>query len=200
MFYLEKKEMRLDSENKGKDGRLSLRKNYIAAFSRDISSIVNWRRKSPLQKAEIQEVIVPIDKELLLGELTPERLLRTTSRGDNEIYLVNQQNAPHVMQEIGRLRELTFRSAGGGTGKSADIDEYDNKFQQLVLRNPDEKEIIGGYRFAPMQDLVGEEDGNTLASPTEEIFKFSPKFSEEYLPHTIELGRSFVQPKYQSKE
>ena len=57
-----------------------------------------------------------------MAELTPERFLRHTNKGGNEIYVVNYKNAPYTMQEIGRLREIAFRSAGGGTGKEVDID------------------------------------------------------------------------------
>ena len=72
-----------------------------------------------------QEIIQPIDKELLKQELTPERQLRMTNKSNNEIYVVTAHEAPNVMKEIGRLREIAFREAGGGTGKSMDIDEFD---------------------------------------------------------------------------
>ena len=63
--------------------------------------------------------------EVIKSELTPERFVRRTNKGNNEIYIVNHHNSPNVMQEIGRLREITFASAGGGTGKALDIDEFD---------------------------------------------------------------------------
>ena len=72
-----------------------------------------------------EEIIQPISKELLRQELTPERQLRMTNKSHNEIYIVDAHNAPNVMQEIGRLREIAFRTAGGGTGKAVDIDEFD---------------------------------------------------------------------------
>ena len=81
-----------------------------------------------------QEIIQPIDKELLKQELTPERQLRMTNKSNNEIYVVTAHEAPNVMKEIGRLREIAFREAGGGTGKSMDIDEFDtmpNSYKQL---------------------------------------------------------------------
>ena len=72
-----------------------------------------------------QEIIQPIDKALLKSELTKERQLRMTNKSHNEIYVVTAHNAPNVMKEIGRLREIAFREAGGGTGKEMDIDEFD---------------------------------------------------------------------------
>ena len=73
----------------------------------------------------MEEIIAPIAKEILKSELTEERRMRFTNKSNNEIYVVTAHNAPNVMKEIGRLREIAYRAAGGGTGKSMDIDEYD---------------------------------------------------------------------------
>ena len=97
-----------------------------------------------------EEIIQPISKELLKSELTPERMLRMTNKSHNEIYVVTAKTAPNVMKEIGRLREIAFRSAGGGTGKAMDVDEFDtmeNCCRQLIVWNPEAEEIIGGYRY-----------------------------------------------------
>ena len=72
-----------------------------------------------------QPIIPPIPKEVLKAELTPEHQLRMTNKSSNEIYIVTAHEAPNVMLEIGRLREIAFREAGGGTGKETDIDEFD---------------------------------------------------------------------------
>lgn len=83
-------------------------------------------------------------------ELTQERFVRFTSKLNNEIYIVNVQNSPQTVQEVGRLRELTFASANGGTGNPVDLDELDlgdNPYEQLIVWNPEEEEIVGGYRF-----------------------------------------------------
>ena len=93
-----------------------------------------------------QPIIQPIAKELLKSELTPDKQLRMTNKSNNEIYIITAHNAPNVMQEIGRLREIAFREAGGGTGKEVDIDEFDiceNCYKQLIVWNPEEEEIIG---------------------------------------------------------
>jgi GNAT acetyltransferase-like protein len=144
----------------------------------------------------MKEVIEAVEKNILAKELSPERFLRKTNNGGNELYIINHHNSPNVMREVGRLRELTFRNAGGGTGKDMDIDKFDTQeepYEQLISWNPEEKEIIGGYRFHICNH---ESDPGNLA--TSKLFTFSENFSKEYLPYMIELGRSFIQPKFQS--
>ncbi len=147
-----------------------------------------------------QEIIQPIDKNLLKRELTPERQLRMTNKSNNEIYVVTAHNAPEVMKEIGRLREIAFREAGGGTGKSMDIDEFDtmdNCYKQLIVWNPEAEEIIGGYRYILGTDVDIDAKGQPILA-TSHMFHFSDKFMTDYMPCTIELGRSFVSLPYQS--
>ncbi len=147
-----------------------------------------------------QEIIQPIDKQLLKRELTPERQLRMTNKSNNEIYVVTAHNAPEVMKEIGRLREIAFREAGGGTGKSMDIDEFDimdNCYKQLIVWNPEAEEIIGGYRYILGTDVDTDSKGQPILA-TSHMFHFSDTFMSEYMPRTIELGRSFVSLPYQS--
>ncbi|MCM1518764.1 MAG: GNAT family N-acetyltransferase [Pseudoflavonifractor sp.] len=146
------------------------------------------------------KIIEPVSEEELLAELTPERLLRPTNKGNNEIYIVDAHEAPAVMREIGRLREIAFRTAGGGTGKACDIDEFDTMTppcRQLIVWNPDEREIIGGYRYITGKDIRLDNAGRPRIA-TSHMFDFSPEFIERYLPSTIELGRSFVRLEYQS--
>ncbi len=148
----------------------------------------------------MQPIIPPVDPALIQAELTPERLLRTTNRGGNEIYIIDAHSSPTVMREIGRLRELSFRSSGGGTGKACDIDEFDTMTppcRQLFVWNPERREIIGAYRFIDGRDIVTQPDG-TPRIATASMFRFSPRFLNDILPRTIELGRSWVQPEYQS--
>ena len=148
----------------------------------------------------MEEIISPISKEVLKSELTPERMLRTTNKSHNEIYIITAHNAPNVMKEIGRLREIAFRAAGGGTGLSMDIDEYDtmpNPYKQLVVWNPEAEEILGGYRYLFGDEVEFDEEGKPILA-TAHMFNFSEKFLKEYLPNTVELGRSFVTLEYQS--
>lgn len=147
-----------------------------------------------------QEIIQPIAKEVLKSELTPDRQLRMTNKSHNEIYIITAHNAPNVMKEIGRLREIAFREAGGGTGKSMDIDEFDtcdNCYKQLIVWNPEAEEIIGGYRYLLGTDWEYDEKGQPILA-TSHMFYFSDRFIKDYAPWTIELGRSFVSLPYQS--
>ncbi len=145
-------------------------------------------------------VIDPVPVELLKAELTPERFLRHSNRGGNDLYVVDAFCAPNVMREIGRLREIAFRLGGGGTGKEVDVDEFDvmtPPLQQLVVWDPAEEQIVGGYRFILGRDVQTELDGSPRIA-TGHMFRFSPKFMSEYMPYTIELGRSFVRVEMQA--
>ncbi len=145
-----------------------------------------------------EAIIAAVSKEILKSELTEARFLRYTNNGNNLVYLVNFHNSPNVVREIGRLRELTFRIAGGGTGKSFDLDENDtceNCYEQLITWSPEDEEIVAGYRLINCKNAILE-DGSINLSTTH-LFDFSTRFVADYLPYTIELGRSFVQPKYQ---
>jgi Acetyltransferase (GNAT) domain len=147
----------------------------------------------------MEPIIQPVDKALLESELTPAKFVRPTNNGANLIYILTHHDSPNIMREIGRLREVTFRAAGGGTGQSLDIDEYDvatAPYRQLIVWNPEEKEIVGGYRFIECAKAPRDENNKVLLATTE-LFTFSEKFQKHYLPYTIELGRSFVQPRYQ---
>ncbi|MBA2613777.1 MAG: GNAT family N-acetyltransferase [Bacteroidetes bacterium] len=149
----------------------------------------------------MEKIVEQVSKEALLSELTRERYVRKTNNGNNEIYIITHHNSPNVMREIGRLREVTFRHAGGGTGKAIDIDEYDTSshpYQQLLVWNPEAKEIVGAYRFILCKDA--EYINGKVQLATTELFNFNEKFYKEYLPYTIELGRSFIQPLYQPSE
>jgi hypothetical protein len=104
------------------------------------------------------------------------------------------------MKEIGRLREIAFRTAGGGTGKDCDIDEFDTMnppCQQLIVWDPETQEITGGYRFITGDNIRFTPDGQPHLA-TSHMFNFSERFLKEYLPYTIELGRSFVRLEYQN--
>ncbi|MDR0796155.1 MAG: GNAT family N-acetyltransferase [Tannerella sp.] len=147
----------------------------------------------------MEPIITPIDKALLKAELTPDKCLRKTNYGNREIYSVTHFDAPNVVQEIGRLREISFRESGGGTGKAVDLDEFDLNevpYRQLLVWDKDEEEIIGGYRF--LEGSVIPVVNGIPQIATSELFHFSQHFINNYLHQTIELGRSFIQPKYQS--
>lgn len=143
-------------------------------------------------------VIQPVSRELIKKELSDNKFVRHTNKGDNEIYIVNHHDSPSVMREIGRLREISFASSGGGTGNEVDIDELDTcefNYDQLIVWSPEDEEILGGYRFINCSKFQG--DLKNLDISTKHYFKFSEKFVSDFLPNTIELGRSWVQPAYQ---
>ena len=148
----------------------------------------------------MEDIIAPVSRELLKAELTPERCLRSTNKSNNEIYVVTYQQAPNVVREIGRLREIAFRAAGGGTGLALDLDEFDtceHPYYQLVVWCPEDEEILGGYRFLPSSEIKFEANGQPHLA-TSHMFHFSDTFIKDYLADTVELGRSFVTLEYQS--
>lgn len=150
----------------------------------------------------MEEIIAKVPRELIKAELTEERKLRRTNKSGNDVYIVTWQDAPNTLREIGRLREIAFRAAGGGSGKSMDLDEFDtcdNPYKQLIVWDPEEEEILGGYRYILGKDWQVGADGQPLLA-TSHMFRFSDKFIRDYAPYTIELGRSFVTPEYQSSK
>ena len=148
----------------------------------------------------MEEIIAPVSKELLKAELTADKRLRYTNKSHNEIYVVTWQDSPNVLREIGRLREIAFRAAGGGTGMSLDLDDFDmmeEPYKQLIVWDPDVEAILGGYRYLIGADVKLREDGQPILA-TSHMFHFSENFMKNYMPYTIELGRSFVTLEYQS--
>ncbi|MCT4603174.1 MAG: GNAT family N-acetyltransferase [Marinifilum sp.] len=148
----------------------------------------------------MKEIIPPVPREELEKELTEERFVRKTNKGSNEIYSFTHHDSPNLMREVGRLREITFRKAGGGTGKEIDIDKFDideKPYHQLIVWDPSAKEILGGYRYIICKEAHTNEHGDFLLA-TSRLFDFSDEFKTQYIPNMIELGRSFVQPEYQS--
>ena len=146
----------------------------------------------------MEKIMDEISREVLIQELQSVGKVRNTRKGDNEIYLINHKNAPKTVQEIGRLREVTFRASGGGTGLSVDLDEFDTgdyAYEQLIVWSPEDQEIVGGYRFAFCSKALDELGKIHLS--TAHYFDFSSRFVDEYLPYSIELGRSWVQPNFQ---
>lgn len=150
----------------------------------------------------MKEIIAPAPVEEVIAELTSDKLMRKTNKGSNEIYIFSHKDSPVLMREIGRLREVTFRAAGGGTGEEQDIDEYDVSevpYKQLIVWDPDAREIMGGYRFIHCAEAARDSNGRIKLATTE-LFNFSELFCRDYIPYTVELGRSFVTPAYQSSK
>jgi len=149
----------------------------------------------------MKPIIHAVPRKDLETELSEDKFIRITNKANNELYILTAHDSPNLMQEIGRLRELTFRAAGGGTGKSVDIDDYDtmeDPYKQLIVWDPEKEEILGGYRFHLCNDIDKKDKHDNFTLATEKLFEFSDRFRMDYLPDVIELGRSFVQPTYQS--
>lgn len=148
----------------------------------------------------MEKIIDPVDKQLIKRELTVGKRVRTTNKADNEIYIFTAHDSPNLMKEVGRLREIAFRHYGGGTGLEADIDRYDtmeNPYHQLIVWDPEKEDILGGYRFITGKNVDLDENGRPMLA-TAHLLNFSDNFIENYLPYTVELGRSFVTLEYQS--
>lgn len=149
----------------------------------------------------MESLINPVPREALIAELGSDIFIRKTNKAENEIYIFRGHSKPNLMNEVARLREVSFRAAGGGTGKPSDQDDYDlkkNGYQQLIVWNPVDKAIVGGYRFVFCKDARTNDFNYDLS--TTEILNFSDKLKKDYFPYTIELGRSFVQPEYQPSQ
>lgn len=141
------------------------------------------------------EIISPIAKSDLMAELQGQaKLLRHSRKGGTELYIFNGRECPNLMREVGRLREIAFRDAGGGTGLDCDIDEFDlmeHPYLQLIVWEPQSQEILGGYRYINGPDIVLNAQGQPHLA-TSHMFGYSQKFIQEYMPYMLELGRSFV--------
>jgi len=151
---------------------------------------------------KMEKIIEPISKEILRSELTPDKLLRNTNKANNELYVITHHDSPNTMLEIARLREEAYRFSGGGTGMKCDMDVYDtmqNGYKQLIVWNPEKEEILGGYRYIYGKEVAFGENGEPKLSSAH-LFNYSKLFIEDYLPYTIELGRSFVTVGYQSSQ
>jgi hypothetical protein len=143
------------------------------------------------------DIIAAVDRKLIKAELEQGLFMRRTNNGNKEIYIFDHRSAPNCVREIGRLREITFRNAGGGTGNEIDTDLYDHAdipFKQLAVWDPEAEEFVGGYRYLEGHEIL---KTHPIDTPTLHLFDFTEQFKKEYLPTTFELGRSFVQPHYQ---
>ncbi len=152
-----------------------------------------------MMKENKKTIIPPVDRELLKQELNRRNFFRKTNNARNEIYVIDAHVAPNTMLEVARLREVSFRHSGGGTGKAFDMDSFDTAeipYKQLIVWDPEAEEIVGGYRYICCWEVATNNDGSPRLA-TSELFSFSKEFINDYLPYSIELGRSFVQPAYQ---
>lgn len=147
----------------------------------------------------MENIIPAVDRKLIINELTEDKFLRHTSKGGNQLYVITYKDSPNIMREVGRLRELSFRTSGGGTGKALDIDNHDTSdipCKQLINWSPEDQEIIAGYRLLKCINADKDKNGQ-ISTATTHLFTLTEAFNEQFLPYTLELGRSFIQPLYQ---
>ncbi|MBI5916559.1 MAG: GNAT family N-acetyltransferase [Bacteroidetes bacterium] len=148
----------------------------------------------PEQQEPIAE---PVDNQEIaeeIGHLKFKSLV--SSQGEYDIYVVEATDIPKTLQEIGRLRELTFRTIGEGTGKPCDLDEYDLYYRQLILWDREAKQIVGGYRMG-IGDEIFERYG-AAGFYISSLFKIKEGFYPT-MQKSVELGRSYIVPDYQRK-
>ena len=143
----------------------------------------------------VETVAPPEAKALVRRELEASELLGETM-DEKAIYLTSMTSSPCVMREIGRLREATFRLVGEGSGMPRDIDRFDRDYHQLVLWDRSEEEIAGAYRIGDVASIMRKRGIEGLYTHT--LFEFDDSM-QKYFAQGLELGRSFVQPKYQTR-
>ncbi len=152
---------------------------------------------------QMKDIIPRVERDLLKKELTKKIFVRPTNKADNEIYDFTAPEAPNLMREVARLRELSFRESGGSTGEEMDMDDMDtmspHPYHQLIVWDPANEEIVGGYRYLVCSQCSFREDGQPNITSSH-LYHYSDYFIRDYLPQTIELGRAFVQPMYQKRE
>jgi hypothetical protein len=142
-----------------------------------------------------ERVAPPVAAELLESEivrLPPDRCL--VENGELAVYLGSARETAKLLEEIGRLREFTFRQVGEGTGKSRDLDRFDNDYWHVLLWNRSKRELVGAYRVGSTGEILGRSGLNGLYTST--LFRYHQRFFEKLGP-ALELGRSFVRPEYQ---
>ncbi|MCE9686412.1 lysophospholipid acyltransferase family protein [Shewanella sp. AS16] len=165
--------------------KVGLLKNHLYRIGKDRKPLFTTQSAiaHPEARSELQAALQQCE---LLGETQDKKL----------IYLYQHKDRNPIMREIGRLREIAFRAVGEGTGKRRDTDKYDPYYQHLVLWDPQELEIVGAYRFASAAKVHELQGDNALYSQS--LFQYSAEFAP-YFERGLELGRSFVQPKYWGK-
>jgi putative hemolysin len=156
------------------------------------------RLRNPLKfinRRDFEKIIPPLAPEVLLGEIqnipTAQRLY---TQKDFEVFVFTANQAPSMLMEIARLREITFRAVGEGTGKSHDLDNHDRFYHHLVVWNTANNEIVGAYRLALCDEVIAKHGQKGLYLNT--LFDIKAEFYKQVSP-AIELGRSFVRQEYQ---
>lgn len=146
-------------------------------------------------KPEQVEVAPPVDSALLktdIAKLPPSQLL--VESGDFQVFFAEAEQIPNILREIGRLRELTFRGVGEGTGQAIDLDRFDDYYIHVFVWNKSKSEIVGAYRLGKSDEIVRRLGIKGLYTST--LFRYRKQLLQKIGP-ALEMGRSFVRPEYQ---
>ncbi len=178
----------------------------LMAYLRARTYVLNYRRPVAKRRRNVmlssgervkqpQRVVDGPHASVIHGEidlLPAQNVLWETDR--YSVMFASAQQIPNLLYDIGRLRELTFRGAGEGTGRSVDLDRFDLYYTHLFLWNKEKRELVGSYRIAPVDRVI--ERFGTKGLYTSTLFTYKETFFE-HMRDAVELGRSFVRPEYQ---
>lgn len=140
-----------------------------------------------------KNIIHPIPRKFIKRELLNSELIGETSNG-KKLFVCEFHNAPNTINEIARLREITFRKVGEGTGKKLDIDRFDKIYKHIIIWDENDLEIVGSYRIGLGSEIMKEIGIKGFYTST--LFEFAEDFKDKYIEKSLELGRSFIQKKY----
>jgi putative hemolysin len=155
-------------------------------------ALASWSRLALKPQQPIAQALTPDLLELEIAALPGDRCL--VQNGDFAVYLGKAGEMPNTLREIGRLREATFREAGEGTGKSLDLDSFDDYYWHVILWNQGKRELVGAYRAGNTAEILAQHGIDGLYTST--LFRYDEGIFEKLGP-ALELGRSFVRPEYQ---
>jgi len=159
------------------------------------TQVYSLSETSDLPSSHAQPVARPESRESLEKDLKQCQSLGTTPDGKG-LFLTTQTQSPAIVREIARLREATFRPVGEGSGYERDTDQFDAHYHHLFIWSYDDRDIVGAYRLGDARKLI--EQAGVAGLYTNTLFHFSPTMTS-YFQQGLELGRSFVQPKYQNR-
>jgi putative hemolysin len=149
-------------------------------------------RRTPAAAVPLVAAVTPETLEAEIASLGDEAVL--TANGAQRVYVADAHRIPGILHEIGRLRELTFRAVGEGTGRELDLDRFDDSYRHLFIWHSERREIVGAYRIGRTDQLLAAEGIRGLYTST--LFRFSSRLFEKMGP-ALEMGRSFIRPEHQ---
>ena len=159
------------------------------------SGSMTLKKTEKKKERQVEGIASPVDKTLLqknIEQLPKDTLL--LEKNEMSVFCATKRQLPHILPEIGRLREVTFREVGEGTGLEADIDRYDDHYRHLFLWNRKQQEVVGAYRIGQVDQILRAQGLHGIYSRS--LFRYHADFLHK-LGSSLEMGRSFVRPEYQ---